>query len=580
MRKTSLRPLALLLIVLLSILALPAQARRVALVIGNEKYKAENHLSNPVQDARLISRVLKDDLHFDEVRTLENATREQLALALVQFADLARGANAAVVYYSGHGMMNDQRRNFLLPVDIPKVQSDAILKVSAISEQDVLDAVEGAEVKLVILDACRSASTGRKGGAKGLSRTDPGFSGTLIAYATAEGKTADDGDSVNSPYASALAKRLKGAGKTPVLAMLDGVKADVSSATHGAQVPTRSGDMDVSTFLVAPTASAPPPIAPPGTNSVAASARSDAQIEDQFWDTIKDSTDAGEFEGYLQQYPKGRYAAVAKAKIRVFGTRLAQAETTGSGLSGSGQVTQGGSGAGGTGSVFKDCADCPEMVPIRSGSFEMGSSASEASRDNDEGPVHTVWVGAFALGKYAVTQGEWRAVMGSNPSGFKDCGDSCPVEQVSWNDAQEYVQKLSAKTGKTYRLPSEAEWEYACRAGAHERYCGSENVDAVAWYRGNSERKTHQVGQKQANAWGLYDMSGNVWQWLQDCWHGNYEGAPSDGQVWAGGDCGYRALRGGSWFHLPQYVRAANRFRITPDLRFSSFGFRVARTLP
>ncbi|SBT07650.1 conserved exported hypothetical protein [Candidatus Accumulibacter aalborgensis] len=127
-----------------------------------------------------------------------------------------------------------------------------------------------------------------------------------------------------------------------------------------------------------------------------------------------------------------------------------------------------------SGEVFRDCADCPEMVVIPAGSFDMGGSAG------DESPVHRVSVRGFAMGRTEVTQGQWRAVMGNNPSYFSNCGADCPVEQVSWNDAQDYVRKLSANTGKTYRLPSEAEWEYACRAGGRHEYCGGDSIESVA----------------------------------------------------------------------------------------------------
>ena len=171
----------------------------------------------------------------------------------------------------------------------------------------------------------------------------------------------------------------------------------------------------------------------------------------------------------------------------------------------------------------------------------------------------------YEIGKYEVTQKEWQAVMGNNPSGFSSCGGNCPVEQVSWNDIQEYLTKLNQKTGKQYRLPSEAEWEYACYGGSQSEYCGGGNIDAVAWYVGNSGGKTHPVGQKQANGYGLYDMSGNVFEWMEECWEG---------------DCTKRVLRGGSWYVSAQYVRAARRGRGEPAERYSSFGFRLARTLP
>ena len=222
-----------------------------------------------------------------------------------------------------------------------------------------------------------------------------------------------------------------------------------------------------------------------------------------------------------------------------------------------------------------------EMVRIPAGKFIMGcQSGRDKDCYGDESPSHSVSLSAFELGKYEVTQGQWKAVMGSNPSRFKDCGDTCPVETVSWDDIQTFIQKLNAQTGKQYRLPSEAEWEYACRAGQSSNYCGGDNVDSVAWYGyEKSGKTTHPVGKRDANAWGLYDMSGNVWEWVQDS-YANYNNAPSDGKAWEGTRAGARVLRGGSWFSIPLSVRAADRNSGTPTVRDNVIGFRLARTLP
>ncbi len=170
----------------------------------------------------------------------------------------------------------------------------------------------------------------------------------------------------------------------------------------------------------------------------------------------------------------------------------------------------------------------------------------------------------YEIGEYEVTRAEWHAVLARDPSYFKGCGD-CPVEQVSWNDVQDYLKKLNELTGKQYRLPTEDEWKTACDGGNSHEYCGSDNVDAVAWYDQNSEKKTHPVGQKQANAYGLYDMSGNVWEWVQDCYDG---------------DCSRRVYRGGSWDYDPAYVRSAKHDWFEPSKRNYNLGSRVARTLP
>ena len=219
--------------------------------------------------------------------------------------------------------------------------------------------------------------------------------------------------------------------------------------------------------------------------------------------------------------------------------------------------------------------DGMEFVWVPAGEFRMGSTSSD-----DEQPVRQVRIRqGLWLGKHEVTQAEWQRVMGSNPSQFDECGPTCPVEQVSWHAAQDFIGGLNARGGgNRYRLPTEAEWEYAARAGTTgDRY--SEDLDAIAWYGGNSGARSHAVGQKLPNAWGLYDMLGNVWEWVEDCWHDSYEGAPADGSAWtSGGDCGRRVLRGGSGRSVAVYLRPGERFRGNTVNRNNGFGFRVART--
>jgi formylglycine-generating enzyme required for sulfatase activity len=193
--------------------------------------------------------------------------------------------------------------------------------------------------------------------------------------------------------------------------------------------------------------------------------------------------------------------------------------------------------------------------------------------------VHRVCVKGFYLGKYEVTQAQYQQVMGKNPSNFE--GANNPVEEVSWDDTQNFIEEISYTTSNKLRLPSEAEWEYACRAGGqHETYCGGGGrVDRFAWYDENSGKTTHPVGQLAANGFGLYDMSGNVWEWVQDWNHGNYNGAPTDGSAWEGSGSS-RVLRGGSWYRIPHLSRAAFRNFDSPAFRGYGIGFRLARTLP
>ncbi len=211
-----------------------------------------------------------------------------------------------------------------------------------------------------------------------------------------------------------------------------------------------------------------------------------------------------------------------------------------------------------------------EMIAVTGGTFTMGSSNSES----DESPPHTVSVGNFYMGKYEVTQAQWYAVMKNSPSRFGNC-NNCPVENVSWNDIQEFLQKLNRGTGKNYRLPTEAEWEYAAKGGQGYTYAGSDNIDQVAWYDGNSGSKTHPVGQKKPNGYGLYDMTGNVWEWCSD-WYSSdyYESSPAANPQGpsSGSD---RVLRGGSWGYDAQDCRVANRIFNGPDCRDLNGGFRV-----
>jgi formylglycine-generating enzyme required for sulfatase activity len=296
-----------------------------------------------------------------------------------------------------------------------------------------------------------------------------------------------------------------------------------------------------------------------------------AQQDQQAWNTAQQTNTQESFASYLDAYPKGQFAALAQGRIDKIKREATAAEAKqkreAAEVAARGPQPD---------KVFKDCSDCPEMVAIPAGSFDMGLNNGEA----DEKPVHRVTLAKpFAMGKTEVTQGQWEAVMGNNPSGFKNCGDNCPVENVSWNDAKEFIQKLNSKTGKQYRLPSEAEWEYACRAGGQHEYCGSNDISSVAWYDKNSGSATHAAAQKQVNVFGLYDMSGNVWEWVEDRYHDSYNGALADGSVlpWGGAE---RVLRGGSWNSVLRNLRSAKRLKYDSVVRVDNGGFRLARTLP
>jgi formylglycine-generating enzyme required for sulfatase activity len=222
------------------------------------------------------------------------------------------------------------------------------------------------------------------------------------------------------------------------------------------------------------------------------------------------------------------------------------------------------------------------MVRVRGGTFTMGCTTEQGSDcDSDEKPAHQVTVSDFYIGKYEVSRKEWREVMGGDPPEFwfKGC-DACPVGGVSWDDIQQFISKLNAKTGKTYRLPTEAEWEYAARGGLQSRgykYAGSNSLDEVAWYDGNSGIESQPVGQKKANELGLYDMSGNVDEWCVDDWHDSYFGAPSTGRAWVDSPrASCRVFRGGSSFLHAQFCRVSFRSYSSPSTRGGNLGFRLA----
>lgn len=222
------------------------------------------------------------------------------------------------------------------------------------------------------------------------------------------------------------------------------------------------------------------------------------------------------------------------------------------------------------------------MIFVQGGTFWMGADP-ERDEDTfgDEVPLHLVNVPNFYLAQHQVNQNLWQALMDDNPAYFT--GMNHPIETVSWDDAQGFIQKLNTLTGHSFRLPSEAEWEYAARGGQYGlgcRYAGSNRLKEVGWYGENSHEESKKTSQKYPNELGLYDMSGNVWEWCEDDWHRNYEGAPQDGSAWIDAERGsYRVYRGGAWSNNSQSCRSAYRYYWTPVDRYSHLGFRLALSL-
>jgi formylglycine-generating enzyme required for sulfatase activity len=234
------------------------------------------------------------------------------------------------------------------------------------------------------------------------------------------------------------------------------------------------------------------------------------------------------------------------------------------------------------GATFQDCEDCPKMVVIPAGNFQMGSVSnwfSSAKPPDNEQPARNVSIKSFALGKFEVTQKQWRELMGTSPSKFQ--GDDLPVEQVTWEEVYIYLDKLSVKTGRVYRLPSEAEWEYAALAGQQSEYPSGDSASGIsrlAWFNVTTN-KTEPVGTRQGNKFGLFDMYGNVEEWTEDCSNQNYEKAPTNGSPWLEGLCSFRVVRGGAWSHSVKYLRSKSRHQVHQRSKEDNLGFRVVREI-
>ncbi len=304
---------------------------------------------------------------------------------------------------------------------------------------------------------------------------------------------------------------------------------------------------------------------PNGTYAAEARKRRDRLQEAADWDSAQRANTAAAYGSFLSKWPNGANAAEARKRRDALGS----APATNSAI------------------IQKLEAD---MVLVEGGTFTMGCLSARRDGDcfDEEKPWREVRVSDFYIGKYEVTQAQWRAVMGSDPPELYNKGcDDCPVEGVSWDDVQAFLKRLNALTGKRYRLLTEAEWEYAARGGRQGRgymYSGSNNLDEVGWYDGNYQRgktygsqgTTRPVGQKKANELGLYDMSGNVWEWVEDDWHDDYRGAPRDGRAWVDSPrASYRVYRGGSWCTTARYCRAAYRHAWHPAARHLDLGFRA-----
>jgi formylglycine-generating enzyme required for sulfatase activity len=545
------------------VLAAPA-ADIVALVIGNNAYtRVEDQLDTPINDAELMKRTLEALPGGADVKLLTDATKEEIQIALNALKVRAQGAKLALVFFSGHGMDGQPdgyatEDTFLLPVDatIPDVN---YLDTRAISLSSVLTALKNAPVtaRAVFLDCCRSgapkATAALASSTKNFGDIDERVKAalgkavvpdaTLVAFAASPGRKAaaflTEADE-NSPFTKFLTDQLA-TGTGNLRDLVEAAAETTETRTGKRQVPyvTYTGAASAIRQIVFRTSPSQLPVTTPGMT--------EAEIERR----------ARELAAQMAAEGTGTGApGTLKREQRTEGSVLDQG-AVGKAI----QVKL-------PGDVLIKFAYCPP------GSFMMGSPTSEADRSEDEDQVQVRISKGFWMGQTEVTQGQWAAVMGSNPSNFK--GNDLPVEMVSWDDAQAFITKLNQSLpltgGWKYALPTEAQWEYACRAGTESAFhfgdtlngkeanCDGNNPYGTST-KGPYLEKTVKVGSYAANAWGLYDMHGNVWEWCADS---------LDFFV------PFRVFRGGSWRGNAQNCRAANRTRFTPAIRFNYLGFRVA----
>jgi len=533
---------------------------RVALVIGNSAYKT-SPLRNPVNDSRDMAAKLRA-LGFTVVER-NNLVVKQIGSTLREFRSKLVPGSVALVFYAGHGLQI-KGENYFPTVDA-EISGEEDVPNQSLSMRQIMDVLGDAKTRLnlVFLDACRNNPYSRsfRSASDGLSRvTAP--TGTLISFATRPGSIAADGDGRNGLYTGALLQAMDNKGQA-IEQVLKRVVTSVKAGSRNQQEPWMEGSIE-GEFCFGDCM----------TTTVAQVGVSDDRA---LWDSVKDSRDVNDLKAYLNKFPRGLFAEVAGNRLKSMEQSVApQVVATAPNQPVNRPVPVL------PRATYKDCDDCPEMVVIQAGTFLMGSSIADvfARPPADEQPQHSVSIRSFSLGKFEVTQEQWWAVMGTLPSNFKLQGRNLPVEQVSWNDVQEFVQKLSKKTGQIYRLPTEAEWEYAARAGTQTSFSFGNNdyqLSEHAWFKSNSVNQTRPVGEKLPNSFGIHDMHGNVWDWTQDCWNGSYVNAPTDGSAWISGDCYRRVLRGGSWINFSLHLRSESRGDGYTGYRDRNIGLRVAR---
>ena len=488
----------------------------------------------------------------------ENCSQRAMKKAIDAFGRRLKSYDVGLFFYAGHGIQV-KGNNYLIPTNA-KLDDENDAEYDCVRTGRILAKMEsaGTRTNIVILDACRDnpfeRSWNRRAKGSGLAFMNAP-SGSLIAYSTSPGMTASDGTGKNGRFTSALLQHIDTPNIT-ILQMFQRVRSTVMNESGNQQTPWESTSLR-GDFYFNPKRGI---VVVKSTQKVDTGLKAEQERLEQERNELERIQ--AEIEERKRVEAERKRIEAKKKKLFAMSKRPPRPKSK--------KITN---------------SLGMEFVSIKPGTFMMGSPSSEPERRKNERQHKVTLTKGFYMQTTEVTQGQWKAVMGKNPSKFKNCGDDCPVEKVSWNDAQGFIRRLNQKEGSDkYRLPTEAEWEYAARAGSKTAFanggiselkCGYDsNLDAVGWYCGNSNKRTHPVAQKQPNSWGLYDMHGNVYEWCQD-WYGEYYPVSSVIDPTGPSSASLRVYRGGGWRKNARYCRAASRSRYKPGTRNGSVGFRL-----
>lgn len=636
---------------------------RIALVVGNDQYRSQP-LATARSDARAVAHALERK-GFHVIR-IDDARATNLRRALMTLQQYRDKSDIALFYFAGHALrVGDSAR--LLTIETSPRQ---ITGIDIASVAHALAPRRTGQSALILIDACLSDDPSATSLQLALPRN------TLLVFGSTPGGAAYDDGIAHGLFTAELLNRLSQPDR-PLQQIANEIRDAVHTRSGAAQTPWIVSSLSAPLYLAntdnASIAAPPLALAPVALGAARGLLPQDgeARIELEFWKSIENSTEASDYDAYLSAYPKGRFAALAKARAERYRKTAAPAKPAeeakpaieplnldyfastdatlrkeaANNAASAGRVGKGdplhitGRTADGawyrvqisSGSAFiavnlvsksapqpvaaalptpapatpapqskpvrpataaaslqsmQDCPACPALVVLPAGEFTMGDN----SGDRSERPAHHVSIEhAFAIGKTEVTTAQWKECVSAGQCIFKaetsGPNPDSPVRDVSWTDAQQYLRWLSQKTKQTYRLPTEAEWEYAARAGSKSRYwwgeqIGSGNANCKncggAWNHAAPE----VVTAFPANPFGLHGMNGSVWEWVSDCWYKSHEGASADGHSREEAGCRQHVIRGGSWRDDASYTHSASRFNYDTDVRYLTNGFRVAKTLP